>query len=150
MMIKLFLGGDIYKNNVTPGVYPKWSKMHLRIWCIGRMENMIVFIIGHSPKREKSCECPHWGYLVSVRCAQTNGRIVDDKRDSRLIYVNETSTPARIASQSLARTLKRDPNGFPRSPQRPCLHYLFISSLIPSRLETPSHCLAHLLELFVC
>ncbi|MGB7770772.1 MAG: AMP-binding protein, partial [Pseudolabrys sp.] len=42
MMIKLFLGGDIYKNNVTPGVYPKWSKMHLRIWCIGRLENMVL------------------------------------------------------------------------------------------------------------
>ena len=38
MMIKFFTGGGIYKNNVTPGVYPKWSKMHLRIWCIGRME----------------------------------------------------------------------------------------------------------------
>jgi non-ribosomal peptide synthetase-like protein len=42
MMIKLLLGGDIYKNNVTPGVYPKWSKMHLRIWCIGRLENMVL------------------------------------------------------------------------------------------------------------
>jgi non-ribosomal peptide synthetase-like protein len=41
-MIKFFLGGDIYKNNVTPGVYPKWSKMHLRIWCIGRLENMVL------------------------------------------------------------------------------------------------------------
>ena len=49
-----------------------------------------------------------------MRCAQTNGRIVDDKRDSPLMYVNETNTPARIASQSLARTLKYDdPNGFP-------------------------------------
>jgi non-ribosomal peptide synthetase-like protein len=42
MMIKFFLGGDIYRNNVTPGVYPKWSKMHLRIWCIGRLENMVL------------------------------------------------------------------------------------------------------------
>jgi non-ribosomal peptide synthetase-like protein len=42
MMIKFFMGGDIYKNNVTPGVYPKWSKMHLRIWCIGRLENMVL------------------------------------------------------------------------------------------------------------
>jgi non-ribosomal peptide synthetase-like protein len=39
MMIKLFMGGDVYRNNVTPGVYPKWSKMHLRIWCIGRLES---------------------------------------------------------------------------------------------------------------
>ena len=32
----------LYKNNVTPGVYPKWSRMHLRIWCIGRLENMVL------------------------------------------------------------------------------------------------------------
>ena len=31
MTIKFFMGGDIHENNVTPGVYPKWSKMHLRI-----------------------------------------------------------------------------------------------------------------------
>jgi non-ribosomal peptide synthetase-like protein len=42
MIIKFFLGGDIYKNNVTPGVYPKWSKMHLRIWCIERLEKMVL------------------------------------------------------------------------------------------------------------
>ncbi len=45
MMIKFFLGGHIYKNNVTPGVYPKWSKMHLRIWCIGRLENMVLLLL---------------------------------------------------------------------------------------------------------
>jgi non-ribosomal peptide synthetase-like protein len=42
MLIKLFLGGHIYKNDVTPGVYPKWSKMHLRVWCIGRMESIVL------------------------------------------------------------------------------------------------------------
>ena len=42
MLIKFAMGGEIYRNNVTPGVYPKWSKMHLRIWCIGRMENMAL------------------------------------------------------------------------------------------------------------
>ena len=42
MVIKFFMGGDIYKNNVTSGVYPKWSKMHLRIWCIGRLESMVL------------------------------------------------------------------------------------------------------------
>ena len=48
MVIKFFLGGDIYKNNVTPGVYPKWSKMHLRIWCIGRLENMVLVPLARS------------------------------------------------------------------------------------------------------
>ena len=42
MTIKLILGGDVYRNNVTPGIYPKWSKTHLRIWCIGRLEQMVL------------------------------------------------------------------------------------------------------------
>jgi non-ribosomal peptide synthetase-like protein len=42
MTIKLMLGGDVYRNNVTPGIYPKWSKTHLRIWCIGRLEQMVL------------------------------------------------------------------------------------------------------------
>ncbi len=42
MLIKSFMGGDVYKNNVTPGVYPKWSRMHLRIWCILRVESMVL------------------------------------------------------------------------------------------------------------
>jgi non-ribosomal peptide synthetase-like protein len=42
MTMKFFMGGDIRENNVTPGAYPKWSKMHLRIWCIGRLETMVL------------------------------------------------------------------------------------------------------------
>jgi non-ribosomal peptide synthetase-like protein len=42
MAIKLFMGGDIYKNNVTPGVYPKWSRMHLRLWCIAKLEGIVM------------------------------------------------------------------------------------------------------------
>ncbi len=42
MLLKRCMGGHVRKNNVTPGVYPKWSKMHLRIWCIGRMENTVL------------------------------------------------------------------------------------------------------------
>ena len=42
MAIKLFMGGDIYKNSVTPGVYPMWSRMHLRTWCIGRLEATVL------------------------------------------------------------------------------------------------------------
>ena len=45
MGIKRFLGGHIYRNNLTPGVYPKWSKMHLRVWCIGRMENLMLLTL---------------------------------------------------------------------------------------------------------
>jgi len=45
MMIKFFTGGGIYSNNVRPGVYPKWSKMHLRIWCIGRLQNIVLLTL---------------------------------------------------------------------------------------------------------
>jgi len=42
MVIKLFMGGGIYGNKVTPGVYPKWSRMHLRIWCIERLGQSVI------------------------------------------------------------------------------------------------------------
>ncbi|MCP4769571.1 MAG: AMP-binding protein [Gammaproteobacteria bacterium] len=42
MIIKRFMGGHIYRNNVSPGIYPKWSKMHLRVWCIGRLERSVI------------------------------------------------------------------------------------------------------------
>ncbi len=41
-MIKSFMSGDNYRNNVTPGIYPKWSRMHLRVWCIERMESLVL------------------------------------------------------------------------------------------------------------
>ncbi len=46
MMIKSFMASDMRKNNVTSGVYPKWSRMHLRIWCIGRLEQMVLLALG--------------------------------------------------------------------------------------------------------
>jgi non-ribosomal peptide synthetase-like protein len=46
MVIKLLMGGHLYKNNVTPGVYPKWSRMHLRVWCIGRLESSVLLPLG--------------------------------------------------------------------------------------------------------
>ena len=46
MLIKFFMAGSIYKNNVTPGVYPKWSTMHLRIWCSGRMQQLVLLPLG--------------------------------------------------------------------------------------------------------
>ena len=46
LVIKLFMGGHPYRNKVTPGVYPKWSRMHLRIWCIGRLERSVLRPLG--------------------------------------------------------------------------------------------------------
>ncbi|MGB6993388.1 MAG: AMP-binding protein, partial [Thermoanaerobaculia bacterium] len=42
MLIKLCMGGHVRKNGVTPGVYPRWSRMHLRTWCIGRLERSVL------------------------------------------------------------------------------------------------------------
>jgi non-ribosomal peptide synthetase-like protein len=38
MAIKHLLSGTVYRNKVTPGVYPKWSRMHLRIWFSAQMQ----------------------------------------------------------------------------------------------------------------
>ena len=46
MLVKRLMGGHAYRNNVTPGVYPKWSRMHLRLWCIARMETMVLGSLG--------------------------------------------------------------------------------------------------------
>ncbi|MGI9512789.1 MAG: AMP-binding protein [Anderseniella sp.] len=46
MAIKFVMGGDCFKNDLTPGTYPKWSRMHLRIWCIGRMEASVLVPLG--------------------------------------------------------------------------------------------------------
>ena len=77
MTIKFFMGGDIYKNNVTPGVYPKWSRMHLRIWCIGRLQNMVLLTLRtlyRSARSWRSCcgsLAPAWATTFSARTMLT-------------------------------------------------------------------------------
>jgi non-ribosomal peptide synthetase-like protein len=44
--IRRFMGEDIRARNLTPGVYPKWSRMHLRAWCIGRMQESVLMPLG--------------------------------------------------------------------------------------------------------
>jgi non-ribosomal peptide synthetase-like protein len=46
LVIKLLMGGGIYQNKVTPGAYPKWSRMHLRIWRIGQLEASVLRPLG--------------------------------------------------------------------------------------------------------
>jgi non-ribosomal peptide synthetase-like protein len=43
MVIKLFLGGDVHGRSVAPGVYPKWSRAHLRTWCIERLQESVLW-----------------------------------------------------------------------------------------------------------
>ena len=79
MLVKLLMGGDIYKNNLTPGVYPKWSRMHLRIWCITRLEATVLMPLGAmyrsaplmafalrqlGAKVGKNLQCAHDAYLM--------------------------------------------------------------------------------------
>ena len=59
MLIKRFLGGDIYRNHVTPGVYPKWSRMHLRTWCIGRLQATVL-----RPLRSMFRSAPLMAYVL--------------------------------------------------------------------------------------
>lgn len=40
--IRLVLGGDLYRSNVRPGVYRKWSRVHLRIWCNERLVQSVL------------------------------------------------------------------------------------------------------------
>jgi hypothetical protein len=51
---------------------------------------MILFIIGHSPKRKKHANVHTED--TSKRELRPTGCIVDDKRDSLLMYVKEAST----------------------------------------------------------
>jgi non-ribosomal peptide synthetase-like protein len=46
MTIKLIMGGDVYNNNLKAGTYPKWSRMHLRVWFIGRLERLVLSPLG--------------------------------------------------------------------------------------------------------
>jgi non-ribosomal peptide synthetase-like protein len=42
-VIKLLLGGDVHGRSVAPGVYPKWSRAHLRTWCIERLQESVLW-----------------------------------------------------------------------------------------------------------
>ena len=42
MVIKRLLGGDFHRSNVRPGVYPKWSRAHLRTWCSERLGESVL------------------------------------------------------------------------------------------------------------
>lgn len=78
MIIRLFISGDICKNNLTPGVYPKWSRMHLRIWCIGRMDNIVL-----SPLRAMYRSAPLTAFMLR-QLGATVGHNVQCAHDANL------------------------------------------------------------------
>ena len=94
MTIKFFMGGDIYKNNVTPGVYPKWSRMHLRIWCIGRLQN----------------SASHAAYAVPQRCAHGIRAAAAWRQRGRQPSVRARCSPVRAAGFDLHRRQCRHPD----------------------------------------
>ncbi len=42
MSLKTLLGGHPIRNTVAPGIYPKWSKAHLWVWFIGRLQALVL------------------------------------------------------------------------------------------------------------
>ncbi len=46
MLLKLLMGGHPYRNRTAPGSYPKWSRMHLRVWCIERLQGSVLRPLG--------------------------------------------------------------------------------------------------------
>jgi non-ribosomal peptide synthetase-like protein len=42
MTLKLVIGSHVYKNKVPAGTFRKWSRVHLRVWFIGRLERMVL------------------------------------------------------------------------------------------------------------
>ena len=41
-LIRLATSGLRSRNGVLPGVYPKWSRVHLRVWCIERQQQFVL------------------------------------------------------------------------------------------------------------
>jgi non-ribosomal peptide synthetase-like protein len=43
MAVRLVLGGRVRGRRVLPGVYPKWSRAHLRIWCLEQLTQSVLW-----------------------------------------------------------------------------------------------------------
>ena len=73
LVLKLLLG-----TREAPGVYRKWSRMHLRIWCIGRMERTVLQLLGTMYR-----SAPVLSYVLR-RLGATVGRNVQCAYDASL------------------------------------------------------------------
>ena len=38
---------------LTPGIYPKWSQMHLRVWCVGRLQASVLRPLSAQPRSSR-------------------------------------------------------------------------------------------------
>ena len=78
LVLKLLLGKNFLRTREAPGVYRKWSRMHLRIWCIGRMENTVLQLLGTMYR-----SAPVLSYVLR-RLGATVGRNVQCAYDASL------------------------------------------------------------------
>ena len=78
LVLKLLLGKKLLGTREAPGVYRKWSRMHLRIWCIGRMENTVLQLLGTMYR-----SAPVLSYVLR-RLGATVGRNVQCAYDASL------------------------------------------------------------------
>lgn len=42
IVIKFLLRKQLHRKKLKPGIYPRWSRMHLRVWCIRRLEMSVI------------------------------------------------------------------------------------------------------------
>ncbi|MGD8589226.1 MAG: hypothetical protein PVG22_10390, partial [Chromatiales bacterium] len=42
MLLKFVTGGHPREYHIAPGIYPKWSRMHLRLWFVGRLQTLVL------------------------------------------------------------------------------------------------------------
>ena len=42
LTIKRCLIGTAFRGEAAFGAYPKWSRMHLRVWCVGRLQGAVL------------------------------------------------------------------------------------------------------------
>ena len=78
LVLKRLLGMDLPRTREAPGVYRRWSRMHLRIWCIGRMETTVLQLLG-----TMYSSAPLLSYVLR-RLGATVGRNVQCAHDASL------------------------------------------------------------------
>ncbi len=78
LALKRLLGKVLLGTRVAPGIYRKWSRMHLKVWCIGRMERTVLQSLGTMYR-----SAPLLSYVLR-RLGATVGRNVQCAHDASL------------------------------------------------------------------
>jgi acetyltransferase-like isoleucine patch superfamily enzyme len=78
LALKRLLGKDLLGIREAPGVHRKWSRIHLKVWCIGRMERTVLQLLG-----TMYSSAPLLSYVLR-RLGATVGRNVQCAQDASL------------------------------------------------------------------